>query len=444
MDALSPLDGRYNECVAEIRDIFSERALIRYRLQVECKYLIFLRAKIELVDAASVAIQLNDICQDDTITDRVKSIEESTNHDVKAVELALAERLVQLGHHTLVPFIHFGLTSQDINSVALWLQLRAARTVLCGHIKSIATTLHTNYFDPHSDVPMLARTHGQPATPTTMGKEMMVFVERLARQYEQLQSVACATKFGGATGGLNAHHLAYPHIDWPKAMDTFLADAFQFQRQQFTTQIDHYDGVAQLFDAIKRCNVVLIDMCRDMWQYISMGYFKQHPSSTSSIGSSTMPHKVNPIHFENAEGNLSVANALLEFMSSKLPVSRLQRDLTDSTVLRNVGVAFGHTLLAYKKITQALATITLDTNTIDADLLAHPQIVTEGIQTLLRANGNPNAYNEVKHAIARDESTISMCTRLGLPIITPFAYTTTLSTHASDIMKTFGSATANK
>lgn len=259
---------------------------------------------------------------DETIFKRIQEVEKEIVHDVKSVEIVLCELLENQGHQNLVPFVHFGLTSQDVNSVALWMQLRESRNVLSKYMKDIASILYNKFFLPYQHTMMLAKTHGQPATPTTLGKEFMVFVERLLNQHAKLMEIKCKTKFGGATGGLNAHNFVFPSIDWNKFMDDFLMSKFDMQREQFTTQIDHYDGMAEIFDAIKRCNIVLIDLCKDVWQYISMRYIKQNRTSDKVVGSSTMPHKVNPINFENAEGNLPFANCILEFLSAKMPISR--------------------------------------------------------------------------------------------------------------------------
>jgi adenylosuccinate lyase len=357
---------------------------------------------------------LHTLHNDETLIDRVFVIEESTRHDVKAVELALAERLRADGYAKCVPFIHFGLTSQDITSVALWLQIQQSRVLLISKMRAITGLLKDRFFTPYKKLPMLARTHGQPATPTTLGKEMMVFAERLTNQLSELDRTVCRTKFGGATGGFNAHYAAYPDVDWPEFADTFLSEVFNMKRQQFTTQIDHYDGMAQIFDSLKRCNTVLVDFCRDMWQYISIGYFLLKPVSATAVGSSTMPHKVNPIQFENAEGNLLMAIAVLEYLAAKLPVSRLQRDLTDSTATRNIGLAFGYTMLSLCKIVEGLETVSVDENAVRDDLSRHWEVITEGIQTVLRSHGCENAYDLLKTNVKEQVAQYGEVTEVGI------------------------------
>ncbi len=397
--SLCPLDGRYAETVAPITKIFSERALVRNRIEIELKYLTALATTLFGDDYSYLRVVFEKYYNDDSLVDKIFEMEKTTRHDVKAVEMVLQTFFIGGELDGFIPLIHFGLTSQDVNSVAVWMQVRSARDIATTGFNRIAEKLHLEVAQPNKDVIMLARTHGQPATPTTMGKEMMVFSERLWTANLEVARVVARTKFGGATGGFNAHRLAYPFIDWPRWSDDFLMKDFRMERQQHTTQIEHYDGMAQLFDAVKRCNTILIDFCRDMWQYISMGYFKQ-TKALGAIGSSTMPHKTNPIHFENAEGNLMLANALLEFMASKLPVSRLQRDLTDSTVTRNIGMAFGYTHLAIEKVLEGLTTITVDEERIRDDLASNYAVVTEGIQTILRAAGVKDAYELVKELTA--------------------------------------------
>lgn len=403
---LCPLDGRYSEFVTDITNICSERGLVRNRLHVE---IVYLTAFVTHLSDFSNGIQSNlmvpNIEIDDDLINSVFAWEKITCHDVKAVEMALIDRLQTAGAHSVIPYIHFGLTSQDITSVAVWSQIEACREIIGNDIESIVTKLQGLAKD-NMNIPMLARTHGQPATPTTLGKELMVFVERLDRQRLELLTCPISTKFGGATGGFNAHRAAYPNFDWPKWADDFLRDEFEFERQQYTTQIDHYDGMAQVFDTIKRCNTILIDLCRDMWQYISMNYFKL-ALKKGAIGSSTMPHKVNPIQFENSEGNLLLANSLFEFMSSKLPVSRLQRDLTDSTVLRNIGLAFGYSTVAYRKILVGLNSLSVNASVITNELEKHTEVITEGIQTILRSQGIANAYDLVKEEIARQNGSLT-------------------------------------
>jgi adenylosuccinate lyase len=375
---------------------------VQFRIEVECKYLIALVKQLNLLPNANhlqaVQDKLDCICTIDRerMVDMVFAEEEQTQHDVKAVELVIAHALQDLDEaEPLIPFIHFGLTSQDITSVALWLQISGVRKELVEQLECIIRRLYEMYHK-HKATGMLARTHGQPATPTSIGKELMVFAERLVRTKNALIAIQPKTKFGGATGGFNAHACAYPEVKWPKFADRFLKEAFDMERQQFTTQIDHYDGMAEVFDAMKRINTVLVDLCRDAWHYISLNYFTLKPASETAVGSSTMPHKVNPIHFENAEGNLMVANGLLEMLSRKLPISRLQRDLTDSTVTRNIGVAAGHSYLAMKKIVQALNSINVNNAIMMQDLAGHWEVVTEGLQTVLRSEGQEDAYEKLK------------------------------------------------
>lgn len=405
-DEISPLDGRYREDVTAVRNVCSERALVGYRIEVESKYLLALVKELGLLQDEALADLQHALrylllpVSKDEIIDRVFEIEKRTQHDVKAVELAIRESLESVPNLTpVLSFVHFGLTSQDITTTALWIQLRNVRGLLVQQINTIIRKLY-NIHHTNERAIMLARTHGQPATPTTLGKEMMVFAERLVRTKESLSAIQIRTKFGGATGGFNAHHAAYPSVDWPRWADAFVQSEFGMQRQQFTTQIDHYDGMAEVCDGVKRINTVLVDLCRDVWQYISMDYFVLKPaSSTTAVGSSTMPHKVNPIQFENAEGNLVVANALLEMLARKLPVSRLQRDLTDSTITRNFGTAFGHSYLATVKVLQGLASIAVNRERMAAELNQHWEVVTEGLQTVLRAEGNAEAYDDLKHFV---------------------------------------------
>ena len=428
---LSPLDGRYREAVTAIRTACSERALVKYRLRVEVEYLKALNAELKLDSGFEASDtkgvwdtldQLTNIHLSATI-DQVFAIEKRTHHDVKAVEVAITTRLEQLSPmnnkkqnfaSALLPYVHFGLTSQDITSVSLWLQLKHSRSILIESAESICRYMYEHFFTPYRDVNMLGRTHGQPATPTTLGKEFMVFIERLGSAKKLIDGVECRTKFGGATGCFNAHYLAFPDHDWHTFADTFLQSAFGMRRLQYTTQIDHYDGMAEMFHAVMRMNTVLIDLCRDVWQYISMGYLVQRPASKESVGSSTMPHKVNPIKFENAEGNLMIANSLLEFLARKLPVSRLQRDLTDSTVTRNIGTAFGHTYLAMNNVISGLKSIKANKPRICSDLLDHWEVVTEGVQTMLRSNGHDNAYDLLKNFVRNQVAEHGRVTREGL------------------------------
>jgi adenylosuccinate lyase len=339
---------------------------------------------------------------------RIKEIERTTNHDVKAVEYFLKERFDALGLGAYKEFIHFGLTSQDINNTATPYSLReAAHDVYYPLIDEIAGTLQ-NMAREWAEVPLLARTHGQPASPTRLGKEIMVWVERLGKQIAMLREVPAPAKFGGATGNFNAHHAAYPDVDWVAFADRFVNDVLHLSRSRYTTQIEHYDNMAAIFDTFKRINTILIDLCRDVWTYVSMDYFKQRVVA-GEVGSSAMPHKVNPIDFENAEGNLGMANAIFEHLSAKLPVSRLQRDLTDSTVLRNTGVPLAHTIVAFRSILKGLGKLVLNTEAIERDLEANWAVVAEGIQTILRREMYPEPYEALKaltrtgRAIGREE-----------------------------------------
>src|ERR1035437_6725920 len=362
LTAISPIDGRYRSQLASLAPYFSEFGLIRYRVRVEVEYFLFLAEKkvISLPTKVKPA-KLRAIYEDFTQADamQVKSIERTTNHDVKAVEYFLKEKLNTLGAGDSVEWIHFGLTSQDINNTAiplLWkdaLEEEYLPLLLNTHLKLYHLALEWK------GVPMLARTHGQPASPTTLGKEFMVFVERLEGQIDQLLNTPFAAKFGGATGSFNAHHVAFGHINWEKFGNDFVNKKLGLERMQYTTQIEHYDNLAAQFDALKRINTIFIDFCRDVWQYISMEYFKQKIKE-GEVGSSAMPHKVNPIDFENAEGNLGIANALYEHLSAKLPVSRLQRDLTDSTALRNIGVPLSHSYLAMRSIEKGMSKLLLN------------------------------------------------------------------------------------
>lgn len=398
--ALSPIDGRYFKQCEELSDYFSESALIRYRILVEVEYLIAL-AELplpEMKDASKSALNdLRSLYKDFNIdfAKQVKEIEATTNHDVKAIEYFIKTKLEDAGLTSVKEFIHFGLTSQDINNTAFPLMIRdAVKQKYLGYINDVIQKLMSLAAE-WTTIPMLSRTHGQPASPTRLGKEINVFVERLQNQVIQLESIPFAAKFGGATGNFNAHHAAYPEIDWTKFANNFVNNQLGLVRQQNTTQIEHYDMLAALFDTMKRINNILIDFNRDMWTYISMDYFKQQINE-NEVGSSAMPHKVNPIDFENSEGNLGLANALFEYLSSKLPISRLQRDLTDSTVLRNVGVPFAHTIIALKSLMKGLNKLLVNKNTIAADLENNWAVVAEGIQTILRRYHYPNPYEKLK------------------------------------------------
>lgn len=397
LTAISPLDGRYRKTLAGLSSYFSEFALIKYRLHIEVEYLIILAEKRFFKLTAAQKIKLRKIIIDFSETDalEIKETEKVTNHDVKAVEYFLKKKLVGMELGDVREWVHFGLTSQDINNTAvplLWkesieFEYLPAILNLQQHLLALA--------EQWKKIPMLARTHGQPASPTRLGKEILVFAERIENQIELFSYIPFTAKFGGATGNFNAHVVAYPKYNWKKFADDFLEDKLGLQRQQNTTQIEHYDVLAAHFDNIKRINTILTDLCRDIWQYISMDYFKQK-TKKGEIGSSAMPHKVNPIDFENAEGNLGIANALLEHLSAKLPISRLQRDLTDSTVIRNIGVPIAHTLLAVSAIEKGLGKLILNESKLAADLDANWAVVAEAIQTILRRENYPNPYEALK------------------------------------------------
>ncbi len=397
LTAISPIDGRYRKQVQHLDEYFSEYALIKYRVLVEVEYFLFLAEKKFFKIDAKLKKQLHGVTAAFSIADaeEIKNTERITNHDVKAVEYFLKNVLEKFGAAHLKEWVHFGLTSQDINNTAiplLWKNsieqeyLPALINLQLG-IGKLALAF--------KDVPMLARTHGQPASPTRLGKELMVFVERLENQIQLFSYIPFTAKFGGATGNFNAHHIAYAKYNWVKFANDFTENKLGLQRQQYTTQIEHYDVLAAHFDAVKRINTILIDFCRDIWTYISQDYFKQK-TVKGEIGSSAMPHKVNPIDFENAEGNLGIANALLQHFSSKLPISRLQRDLTDSTVLRNMGTPVAHTLLSIKAIEKGLGKLVLNENKLKADLDNNWAVVAEAIQTILRRENYPNPYEALK------------------------------------------------
>lgn len=398
--AVTPVDGRYNRVTAVLSEYFSEYALIRYRVRVEVEYFIAL-CRLPLPQLSEVPesafAELRKLYIEFSMSDaeHVKEIESVTNHDVKAVEYLLKEKLEALGLSRFREFVHFGLTSQDINNTATPLQLKEALAdVYKPALEGILAELR-EMADKWSDVPMLAHTHGQPASPTRLGKEFRVFVERLEKQIAQLDAIAPAAKFGGATGGFNAHHVAYPEIDWVAFGNSFVNDTLGLSRSQYTTQIEHYDNLAATFDALKRINTVLVDLARDMWTYISMEYFRQKVKA-GEVGSSAMPHKVNPIDFENAEGNFGMANAVCEFLSAKLPVSRMQRDLTDSTVLRNAGVPVAHSLIGFASLRKGLGKVILNEAKLAADLEDNWAVVAEAMQTILRRESYPNPYEALK------------------------------------------------
>ncbi|NOW93496.1 adenylosuccinate lyase [Mucilaginibacter sp. SG564] len=401
LSAISPIDGRYRNTTAELANYFSEYALIKYRVFVEIEYFIAL-TEINLPQLqhfdAGVVEKLRDIYKNFSEADAesIKEIEKTTNHDVKAVEYFIKKEFDKLGGlEPYKEFIHFGLTSQDINNTAIPYTFKlAVNNTYYPAIQELVNTLK-NYAREWEQVPMLAHTHGQPASPTRLGKEIQVFVERLEAQLELLTTVPYSAKFGGATGNFNAHHIAYPSNDWKAFGNHFVNDILGLNRSQFTTQIEHYDNFAAHCDALKRINNIIMDLDRDMWTYISMNYFKQKIKA-GEVGSSAMPHKVNPIDFENSEGNLGIANALFEHLAAKLPVSRLQRDLTDSTVLRNIGVPLAHTLIAIKSTIKGLGKLLLNQDAINADLEANWPVVAEAIQTILRREGYPNPYEALK------------------------------------------------
>jgi len=400
LTAISPVDGRYRSKTENYAAYFSEYALIRYRVLVEVEYFIALceipLKQLEQVPA-SVFPKLRAIYTSFTEADaqKVKEIESVTNHDVKAIEYFIKEKFDTLGLEAFKEFIHFGLTSQDINNTAVPCSIKAAlNDVYYPELEEVLKVL-SRFSEEWRDVSMLAKTHGQPASPTRLGKEIMVFINRLEQQFAVLKQTPNSGKFGGATGNFNAHVVAYPSINWKDFGNKFLGEKLGLDREQWTTQISNYDNLAAQFDAMKRINTILIDFCRDIWTYVSMEYFKQRIKA-GEVGSSAMPHKVNPIDFENAEGNLAIANASLEFLSTKLPISRLQRDLTDSTVLRNVGVPFAHTIIATQSILKGLGKLLLNETAIYRDLDNTWAVVAEGIQTILRREGYPQPYEALK------------------------------------------------
>ncbi len=409
--AVSPLDGRYRKAVENLAPFFSESALINYRVQVEIEYFIAL-CELPLPQLADFDTnyfnKLRAVYQNFTIEDAqiIKDTEKITNHDVKAVEYFIKDKFDELEIPSKYKeFVHFGLTSQDINNTSIPLSIKEAlQQVVLPALETVIGKLKASA-EQWKNIPMLARTHGQPASPTKLGKEIAVFIERLEIQLEQLKAVPFSAKFGGATGNFNAHFVAYPQTDWVKFANDFTLDKLGLQRSQITTQIEHYDNLAALFDAHKRINTILIDLCRDVWTYISMDYFKQKIKE-GEIGSSAMPHKVNPIDFENAEGNLGIANALFEHLSAKLPISRLQRDLTDSTVLRNVGMPIGHTLLAIASLQKGWDKLLISEEKIAQDLENNWAVVAEAIQTVLRREGYPKPYEALKE-LTRTNSKIT-------------------------------------
>ena len=400
LTAISPVDGRYRKATAELEKYFSEGALIKYRVLVEIEYFIKLcEQPIPQLESFDKKLyqNLRDIYGSFTNTDaqRIKEIEQITNHDVKAVEYFIKEKMEDLGLSESKEFVHFGLTSQDINNTSVPKSIKdGMKEVYIPLVKSVIHKLE-ELGEDWKDISMLARTHGQPASPTRLGKELHVFTERLQKQLNQLENIPYSAKFGGATGNFNAHHVAYPNIDWVQFANSFVNDILGLSRSQTTTQIEHYDNLAALFDCLKRINTILLDLDKDIWTYVSMDYFKQKIKE-GEVGSSAMPHKVNPIDFENSEGNLGIANALYEHLSSKLPISRLQRDLTDSTVLRNVGVPMAHSIIGFKSILKGLDKLLLNETAFSNDLEKNWAVVAEAIQTILRREGYPNPYETLK------------------------------------------------
>lgn len=407
LSAISPVDGRYRRQVQHLDEYFSEYALMKYRVIVEIEYFIFLAEKKIFSLNAKTKNFLRQVAENFSIEDAqvIKETEKTTNHDVKAVEYFIKSKLDECGAENVKEWVHFGLTSQDVNNTSIPLSWKHAI-----EIEYLPSVLNLNnelkiLAENWKDISMLARTHGQPASPTRLGKEIMVFVERIQNQVEQVINVPFSAKFGGATGNFNAHQVAFEKKNWVALGNDFVENRLGLQRQQFTTQIEHYDNLAAHFDAIKRINNILIDFCRDIWTYVSLDYFKQKVKK-GEVGSSAMPHKVNPIDFENAEGNLGIANALFEHLSSKLPISRLQRDLTDSTVLRNIGVPFAHTIIAIRSIEKGLGKLVLNEQKISTDLDNNWAVVAEAIQTILRRENYPKPYEALKD-LTRGNATIN-------------------------------------
>jgi len=410
LNAISPIDGRYRSKVVDLADFFSEQALIKYRVLIEIEYFIALcEIKVDQLSSFDKRLfkKLRLIYENFSVEDAkaIKKIENITNHDVKAVEYFIKEKFDSLGISEFKEFVHFGLTSQDINNTAIPLSIKIANEkVYIPLLKKLINKLN-EFANEWSNIPMLARTHGQPASPTILGKEINVFKVRLQEQLDVLVKIPNAAKFGGATGNYNAHHLAYPNQDWKKFANDFLVNKLGLYHSFPTTQIEHYDHLASLFDSMKRINTIIIDLNRDLWTYISMEYFKQRIKK-GEVGSSAMPHKVNPIDFENSEGNLGIANAILQHIASKLPISRLQRDLTDSTVLRNIGIPYSHTIIAFKATLKGLDKLLINESKISSDLDENWAVVAEAIQTILRREGYPNPYEALK-GLTRTNSKIS-------------------------------------
>jgi adenylosuccinate lyase len=440
LSAISPVDGRYRRVSSSLGNYFSEFALIKYRVRVEVEYFIALcelpLPQLKEADRKTFpelrGIYLN-FSEADALN--IKEIEKTTNHDVKAVEYFLKEKFEKLGLAKYLEFIHFGLTSQDVNNTSVPLSLKDAATAVVFPLIQQLTDKLKFLATEWSSVPMLAHTHGQPASPTRLGKEIMVFVERIEKQFEQLKQVPYSAKFGGATGNFNAHHVAYPSLNWKDFGNDFVNNKLGLNRSQYTTQIEHYDNLAAWFDALKRIHTILIDLSRDIWQYVAMNYFKQKLKA-GEIGSSAMPHKVNPIDFENAEGNLGIANALLEHLSAKLPVSRLQRDLTDSTVLRNIGVPLAHGVIACQSLLKGLDKLILNESSLQRHLEENWAVVAEALQTILRREGYPKPYEALKDltrvnthvtaetiAVFIDQLKVSDSVKAEMKKITPHNYT---------------------
>ncbi|WP_187264299.1 adenylosuccinate lyase [Pontibacter beigongshangensis] len=440
LTAISPVDGRYRRQTTELAAYFSEFGLIRYRVLVEVEYFIALcEQPLPSLQGISPSIfpKLRAIYEQFTEQDAltIKETEKVTNHDVKAVEYFLKDKFDALGLGDSKEFIHFGLTSQDVNNTAIPMTLREADERVMMPAYQLLHQKLVELARQWKDIPMLAHTHGQPASPTRLGKEMMVFAERVERQLDLLRQVPFSAKFGGATGNFNAHHVAYPGINWPEFGNRFVQQVLGLRRSQYTTQIEHYDNLAAYFDGLKRLNSILLDFSRDVWQYVSMGYFKQKIKA-GEVGSSAMPHKVNPIDFENAEGNLGIANALLEHLSAKLPISRLQRDLTDSTVLRNVGVPLAHIVIALKSLEKGIGKLELNEAALKHHLEENWAVVAEGIQTVLRREGYPQPYEALKALTRKNEKIteqtissfietleVSEAVKAELKQITPYNYT---------------------
>ena len=439
LSAISPIDGRYRHQVKELASYFSEFGLIKYRVQIEIEYFIQIveHPLPQLIDFpknlfAELRLIYSAFTEENAL--EIKETEKTTNHDVKAVEYFIKKRFENLGIEKYAEFIHFGLTSQDINNTAIPLSLKEAHeTVYYPQLMLVLSQIQA-ISETWKNIPMLAKTHGQPATPTRLGKEMLVFVERLINQIALLSAIPYSAKFGGATGNFNAHAIAYPEINWVEFGNKFVNETLGLNRSQTTTQIEHYDNFGAYCDSLKRINTILIDFSKDVWQYVSMNYFKQKIKA-GEIGSSAMPHKVNPIDFENAEGNLGIANALFEHFSAKLPISRLQRDLTDSTVLRNIGVPLAHTIIALKSLQKGISKLELNKAAIDSDLEENWAVVAEAIQTVLRREGFPKPYEALKELTRKNEKIteraikefiekldISEKTKYELKQITPFTY----------------------